>query len=41
MAMVYEYHGNAYVTKLVNFDNFSSLLKYIGFFWLTWNKYQW
>ena len=38
MAMAYEYHANSYVTKPVNFSDFSNLLKDLGFYWLAWNK---
>jgi DNA-binding response OmpR family regulator len=41
MAMAYEYHANSYVTKPVNFGEFSELLKDLGFYWLAWNKRPW
>ncbi len=41
MAMAYEYHANSYVTKPVNFGDFSKLLKDLGFYWLAWNKRPW
>ena len=41
MAMAYEYHANSYVTKPVNFADFSALLKDLGFYWLAWNKRPW
>ena len=41
MAMAYEYHANSYVTKPVIFDEFSRLLKDLGFYWLAWNKRPW
>jgi CheY-like chemotaxis protein len=41
MAMAYEYHANSYVTKPVAFDEFSKLLKDLGFYWLAWNKRPW
>jgi len=41
MAMAYEYHANSYVTKPVNFDDFSKLLRDLGFYWLAWNKRPW
>jgi len=41
MAMAYEYHANSYVTKPVSFDDFSMLLKDLGFYWLAWNKRPW
>ena len=41
MAMAYEYHANSYVTKPVNFVDFSNLLKDLGFYWLAWNSHPW
>ena len=41
MAMAYEYNANSYVTKPVNFGEFSKLLKDLGFYWLAWNKRPW
>jgi CheY-like chemotaxis protein len=41
MAMAYECHANSYVTKPVNFDDFSTLLKDLGFYWLAWNRHPW
>ena len=41
VAMAYEYHANSYVTKPVNFNDFSKLLKDLGFYWLAWNKRLW
>jgi len=41
VAMAYEYHANSYVTKPVNFGEFSRLLKDLGFYWLAWNKRPW
>ncbi len=41
MAMAYEYHANSYVTKPVNFAEFSKLLKDLGFYWLAWNRHPW
>jgi len=41
MAMAYEYHANSYVTKPVNFEDFSKLLRDLGFYWLAWNKRPW
>jgi CheY-like chemotaxis protein len=41
MAKAYEYHANSYVTKPVNFEDFSKLLGDLGFYWLAWNKRPW
>ena len=41
MAMAYEYHANSYVTKPVDFSEFSNLMKDLGFYWLVWNKRPW
>jgi len=41
IVLAYEYHANSYVTKPVNFNDFSSLLKDLGFYWLAWNKRPW
>jgi CheY-like chemotaxis protein len=38
MAMAYEHHANSYVTKPVDFDSFSLLMKDLGYYWLAWNK---
>jgi CheY-like chemotaxis protein len=41
LAQAYEYHANSYVTKPVNFDNFSRLLRDLSCYWLAWNKRPW
>lgn len=41
MAKAYEYHANSYVTKPVSFEEFSKLLKDLGFYWLAWNRRPW
>jgi CheY-like chemotaxis protein len=41
LAQAYEYHANSYLTKPVNFDNFSRLLRDLGYYWLAWNKRPW
>lgn len=41
LVMAHEYHANSYVTKPVDFAQFSSLLKDLGFYWLAWNKRPW
>lgn len=41
LAMAYEYHANSYLTKPVDFNDFSALLGDLGFYWLAWNKRPW
>lgn len=41
LAMAYEYHANSYVTKPVDFEAFSRMLKDMGFYWLAWNQRPW
>ena len=41
LAMAYEYHANSYLTKPVDFNDFSTLLGDLGFYWLVWNKRPW
>lgn len=41
LAMAYEYHANSYLTKPVDFNDFSQLLGDLGFYWLAWNKRPW
>jgi CheY-like chemotaxis protein len=41
MAKAYEYHANSYLTKPVDFCDFSRMLKDLGFYWLAWNKRPW
>lgn len=41
VALAYEYHANSYLTKPVNFEDFSRMLKNLGFFWLAWNRRPW
>jgi CheY-like chemotaxis protein len=38
VAMAYEYHANSFVTKPVDFQRLSQLIKDLGFYWLAWNK---
>ena len=38
VAMAYEHHANSFVTKPVDFQRLSQLLKDLGFYWLAWNK---
>ncbi len=41
VALAYQYHANSYLTKPVDFDQFSRLLKDLGFYWLAWNRCPW
>ena len=41
VAMAYEFHANSFVTKPVDFQSFSKLLKDLGFYWLAWNVNPW
>lgn len=41
LAMAYEFHANSYLTKPVDFNDFSKLLGDLGFYWLAWNKRPW
>ncbi len=38
VARAYEHHANAYLVKPIEFSEFNSLLRDLGFFWLVWNK---
>ncbi len=41
LAMAYEHHANSYVTKPVDFESFTRMLRDLGFYWLAWNKRPW
>jgi len=41
LATAYQHHANSYLTKPVDFDSFSHLLRDLGFYWLAWNKCPW
>lgn len=34
----YAYHVNSYLSKPVDFDKFTMLMKELGFYWLGWNQ---
>jgi CheY-like chemotaxis protein len=38
LAMAYNNYVNSYLTKPVDFESFSNLLRDLGFYWLAWNK---
>jgi CheY-like chemotaxis protein len=41
VAAAYEFHANSFLTKPVDFQTFSQLLKDLGFYWLAWNQQPW
>lgn len=41
LAMAYSNYANSYLTKPVDFDSFSLMLRDLGFYWLAWNKHPW
>lgn len=41
LAMAYEHYANSYLSKPVDFESFSHLLRDLGFYWLAWNKRPW
>ena len=41
IARAYQLHANSYLTKPVEFDALSRLLKDLGFYGLAWNKRPW
>ena len=41
LAMAYQHYVNSYLTKPVDFDSFSNLLRDLGFYWLAWNRRPW
>ena len=41
VALAYERNANSYLTKPVDFAQFSRLLQDLGFYWLAWNKHPW
>ena len=40
-AKAYQYHANSYLVKPMDFEQFSKLMKDLGFYWLAWNHYPW
>ncbi|MBJ6751181.1 response regulator [Geomonas anaerohicana] len=38
LAQAYNHYANSYLTKPVDFDSFSNLLRDLGFYWLAWNR---
>ena len=41
VARAYKEHVNSYLVKPVDFENFTSLMEELGFYWLGWNHYPW
>ncbi|ACH38968.1 response regulator, putative [Citrifermentans bemidjiense Bem] len=41
LAQAYQNYANSYLTKPVDFDSFSELLRDMGFYWLAWNQRPW
>ena len=37
----YDNGANSYLVKPVDFENFTSLMEELGFYWLGWNHYPW
>ncbi len=40
VARAYDYHANSYLVKPVGFEEFTQLLRDLGFYWLAWNVYN-
>jgi CheY-like chemotaxis protein len=38
LATAYDYNANSFLTKPINFGEFSDLIRDLGFYWLAWNK---
>jgi len=38
LAAAYASHANSFLTKPINFGEFSNLIRDLGFYWLAWNK---
>lgn len=39
IANAYEHHANSYLVKPLGFENFTELMKDLGFYWLGWNRH--
>lgn len=39
IAKAYEHHANSYLVKPLGFENFTELMKDLGFYWLGWNRH--
>jgi CheY-like chemotaxis protein len=38
MESAYQSHANSYLVKPVNFDNFTEMMRALGFYWVAWNR---
>ena len=36
----YEYNANSYLVKPIDFNKFTQIIKDLGFYWMTWNRYS-
>lgn len=37
----YDHHANSYLVKPVDFEQFTQMMRNLGFYWLFWNRYPW
>jgi two-component system response regulator len=40
MESAYQNHANSYLVKPVNFNNFTEMMRALGFYWVAWNRNQ-
>jgi CheY-like chemotaxis protein len=38
MESAYQNHANSYLVKPVNFQNFTEMMRALGFYWVAWNR---
>ncbi|MBK5276200.1 MAG: response regulator [Desulfuromonadales bacterium] len=41
LVRAYEFGANSFLTKPVDFQEFTNLMRDLGFYWLAWNKRPW
>ncbi len=41
VTMAYKCKANSYLVKPVDFDQFTRMMKELGFYWLGWNRFPW
>lgn len=41
VAKAYDHHANSYLVKPLDFEQFTSLMSDLGYYWLRWNHYPW